>query len=293
MVHTFQDFLDISDYTGIRLDIFVDLRRIHIKLQNLRIARKSFCITNDTVTETDTNGDQQIAFAYTIVGSFCTMHSEHSAVSVIGSVKCPFSHQGITYRCIHSLCKFCKFFTCSGNNCTASYKDIRFFRITDHGCCPLQISFSHFIDLACNRWNLLKFKFRCGCSNILWNIYQHRSRTPGLGNPKCTADHISKFVNIFYNKIMLCDRCRDTCDINLLKTVLSKQWHTYITGNSHHWNRIHVCGCDTGYQICCTRSGSSQTHTNFTGGTGISIRSMGSSLFMGRKHMVNFIAMFV
>ena len=221
------------------------------------------------------------------------MHTKHSAVSIIGSVKCTFSHQGITYRRIYQICKFCKFFAGSGNDCTATYKNIRFFRFTDHGCCLLQICFCHFVDLTCYRRNLLKFKFRCSCGNIFWNIYQHRSRTPGLGDPESTADHISQFIDIFYNKIMLCDRCRDTCDINLLKAVFSKQRHTYVTGNSHYWNRIHVCGCDTGYQVGCTRSGSSQTHTDFSGGAGISIRCMGSSLFMGRKHMVNFIAMFI
>ena len=49
----------------------------------------------------------------------------------------------------------------------------------------------------------LDFLARCGKLTEVRTVV-----VPGLGDPEGTADHISKFIHIFYNEIMLCDRCR-------------------------------------------------------------------------------------
>ena len=58
-------------------------------------------VTKYAVRKSYADGDQKITFTDSEIGCFCSMHSKHSGIKIILSVKSSFSHEGITDRRIY------------------------------------------------------------------------------------------------------------------------------------------------------------------------------------------------
>ena len=132
---TLQALLQISDYTDINQYVFVDLCRINIQLNDLRIFRKVLCIAGNTITESGTAYDQKITLCHTEVGCFCSMHTKHTCVQRVFARERTFSHKCVADRSLNLMCQLKDFFGCIGSNCTASYKDIWFLCLRNECCC--------------------------------------------------------------------------------------------------------------------------------------------------------------
>ena len=292
-IETFQDFLHITDHASCSSDILIDLCRIYIDLQYLGILCKFCSITKYTVTETGTYGNQKVTVGHTEVRIFGSMHAEHACIQRMLSRKCTFTHQGITYRSIDLLCKFQQFLAgicCDG---TAAHEDHRFLCLFDKLRCSVQI----FVRDCCgirkdHIRNLLNILRRISCC-ILGNIHQYRSWTAALCNIECTAHYFCQVSDIFYNKTVFGNRHGHTGNVDFLETVFSKQAGTYVTGDRNQRNGIHISGCNTGYQVGCTRTGGGDTYTHLTGCSCITICCMRSPLLMRCQNMSDLIRMFI
>ena len=75
-----QHFSHIADQARICLNIFINLCRIDINLQDLCIICKFLCISGNTVTETHADGNQKITFTNAIIGCLCAMHAKHTCI---------------------------------------------------------------------------------------------------------------------------------------------------------------------------------------------------------------------
>ena len=62
-------------------------------------------IAHNTVTETRAYNDQQIALCHTEVGCLGSVHTDHTGIKDIGSVKCTFTHQAVPHRRLNFMCK--------------------------------------------------------------------------------------------------------------------------------------------------------------------------------------------
>ncbi len=110
------------------VDIFVDLRRIDIDLKNLCIACKLVRIAGNTVTEAGAYHDQEITLTHPKVGCLGSVHTEHTGIKVISSVKCTLSHQesatGAWILCANALSSS----ACIGKHCSAADENKRLLR---------------------------------------------------------------------------------------------------------------------------------------------------------------------
>ena len=275
-----QSILQIADNGSICVNVFVDFGSIDIHMYNLGIFCKLLRIACNTVGESCSHGNQKITLADSQIGSLGTVHTDHTGISVALSVKSTFSHQSITYRCIQKFCKLCHFIGCIRRHCTTAKINVRLLSITEQFHYILDILFRIAIDsLHCLRCLGSKLTY-CG-SYILGDIYQYRAGTAALSNMKCLTDGIRKNFYILYNISMLGNRHGHTGNVHLLERILSKQRKIYIGSNCYHRNGIHICGSNTRYQIGSTGAAGSHTYANLTGGTCISVSSMGGSLLMG------------
>ena len=75
-----EDDCHIPDNAVIYDNIFIDLYRININLQNLCLFCKFLWISKYTVRKTNTNCDQKITFTDTEIGRLCSVHSKHSGI---------------------------------------------------------------------------------------------------------------------------------------------------------------------------------------------------------------------
>ena len=207
------------------------------------------------------------------------MHTDHSGIQRIMSVKSTFSHQGITNRCIHFGSQLPHFLGSTGDNSTAAHINERFFAGFNHFCNSRKLRIRVFtlgnFGLYC-----LCFIFTFVGGNILCNVYQYRTRSSGTSNFKGFTDGICKDRNILYNVSVLCNWHSYTGNINLLERIFSQSRQIYITGNGYHRNRIHI-GCSNACnQIGGTGAACSHTNTHLAGSSGITVCRMGSSLLM-------------
>ena len=220
------------------------------------------------------------------------MHTKHTGITRIIAVKCTLAKQRIADRGINDLGKLTHLFGGTGKDCTAAYKDKRLLSLIDHLC--------HFIDLI-HGISALFFFFdrlfscifgRIGC-HILGNIHKHRTRSAAFCNIKCFADRFSKLCHILYDKAVLGNRHRNTCDIHLLKGILAKSRKCHIGGNGNNRNGIHISCRNTGDQIGRTRSACSHADTDLAGSSCITVCGMCSTLLMGCQNVSDLIAVLI
>ena len=130
-------------------------------------------------------------------------------------------------------------------------------------------------------------------SNILRNIDQHRARSSCLGNAECLSNCLCKLCYIFNDKTVFCDRHCNSCNVDLLETVFSKQWNSNITCDCNNRNRIHICCCDSCYKIRCPRSACCKADTYFSCSSRISVSCVCCSLLMRSQDMTDLITVFI
>ncbi len=92
---------------------------------------------------------------------------------------------------------------------------------------------------------------------------------------------------------MLCYRHRDSGNIHFLKGIQPQKFNIDVSGDCHHRNGIHIGGSNSGDEIGSARTGSRDADTRFSCRAGITVSSMGGTLFMCSTNMVDSILIFI
>ena len=82
---------------------------------------------------------------------------------------------------------------------------------------------------------------------------------------------------------------RDADVVGFLEGIIADQVGRHLPGEHNQWNRIHVCRCNTGNGIGCTRPGCDDDDTRLAVGTRITIRRMRGRLFMPDQDMLHLV----
>ena len=190
LVQLLQSFFQVADHARIDNDIFVDLRRVNIELQDLCILCESAGVSCHSVGKTGAEYDQQITFCHAKIRSLRTVHSEHAGVQLVVSRENAFSHQTVADRSVKLVRQFPDFLGSSGDHSAAADEDIRTLCFIDQRNRLIQRLLCNSIHLALDffRFFVLIFIFRR--SDILRDIHKHRTRTSALGDIKGAAQCI-------------------------------------------------------------------------------------------------------
>ena len=92
---------------------------------------------------------------------------------------------------------------------------------------------------------------------------------------------------------MLCDWHRNASDVDFLKRVFSQKRSGDITSDCHNRRRVHICRGDSCDKIRGTRAARREHDSDFSGGTGVAVRSVRSTLFVRRENVANAALVFV
>ena len=195
------------------------------------------------------------------------------------------SHQRTSHRRVELFSQRNQLCRSIARNHAAAEIDIRPLRLFQHLCSlPQPLLGSRSDGLRFCRM-ILRRKFAERFLHILRDIHKHRPRSAGFCDLKCRADRFREFVNMLYDKIMLCHRHTHADDIDLLKAVSADLAARDIARNCDHRHRIQISRRDARNEICCARPGGRHDNADFARCSCIAVRGMGSALFMRRQHM--------
>ncbi|MNX23933.1 hypothetical protein D3C86_539460 [compost metagenome] len=124
--------------------------------------------------------------------------------------------------------------------------------------------------------------------HVFRDIDHDRPRTTGLRQVEGLLHDFRDFRGVLDHEAVLHDRPGDTDHVGFLERVGADHGAWHLTGNDHHWNRVHIGGRDTGNGVCGARTGRHQYHAGFTGGTGITVSHMGCRLFVTNQNVSHF-----
>ena len=85
---------------------------------------------------------------------------------------------------------------------------------------------------------------------------------------------------------MLCTWTRDTYGIDFLKTICTDERKWYLSRDNNHWDRIHICSCQSSDGIGKARSRCNHCHAYFACRSCISICCMHRCLFVTVQDML-------
>ena len=112
------------------------------------------------------------------------MHTYHTSIQFMGSIKRTFAHQGICHRSL-KLIRKCPYLFCRiGKDRAAAYHDKWFLGFSDHQKRPFQVFLGNRIYLTSDgHWLFCFILTACRC-HILGDIYQHRTWAAAFGDLK-------------------------------------------------------------------------------------------------------------
>ena len=129
--------------------------------------------------------------------------------------------------------------------------------------------------------------FRHVRSHVFRQVNQDRPRPPFPGDSEGFPDRVRQDIHILYDAVVLRNRDRDPGDIDLLKGILAQQGNAHIAGDRNQRHGIHVCRGNPGDKVGCTRAGGRKAYAHPSGCPRVSVRRMGSALFMGGQDMAD------
>ena len=277
----FQNLPDVSGHGSVHHHVFIDLRRVHIDLEDLCLVGEMFGISYVPVGESGPQHNNQVALVHAQIGGFGSVHAQHAGVQLVGAREGSLAHQAVADRGLNLFRQFPHLRGSSGSGGPASHKQEGLFGRGDHCRRPVQILLA---DQICHRRNFLRL-LRCVFTYIrgyiLGYIHQHRARPAGSGDLKCLADGFCQNIHILDNDAVFGHRHGDAGDIHLLETVLAQKGGPHVGRNSHYRNGIHIGGGNAGDQIGGAGAAGGKAHAHFSRSSGITVRRMGRALLVG------------
>src|SRR5437667_10804216 len=99
-------------------------------------------------------------------------------------------------------------------------------------------------------------------------------------------DNVGQIFDTQYEEVVLGDGLRYTEDIGLLKGVAPNKVASHLSGNSNNGGRVHERCCQAGHKIGGTGATGSDTDTNLTRSTCVTIGSVGGGLLMSHQDVM-------
>ncbi len=260
--------------------VLSEFGRIDIDMYDLCSLCKPRGVSCHAVAEPCADSENQVAVVNRHIGFPLPVHSDHTKGQGISSVKGPHAHQGGDHRYVGFFRKFGQFLRRVRDDYAASGIDDRPFRGIDFLCDGANGFHIRGRAAAIGARRFAGRVFAELYHKILGNVHQNRPRTPAGGDPKRVTNVRSQLIHRSAEEAVLRDRQSDADDIDLLKGVLSDHVERDLPGNNHHRAGIHIRGGDSCHRIRCAWPACGKANADLPGGTGITVRGMGSPLLM-------------
>ena len=109
LVYSFEGLLQISHHKCIHRQVFIDLDRIHIKLQDFCLMGKGSGISENPIGKPCPKCDQKITFRDCEIACLTAVHAQHPGIVFLRPVISTLSHQRVAHRCMHQRHKLLQF----------------------------------------------------------------------------------------------------------------------------------------------------------------------------------------
>ena len=131
------------------------------------------------------------------------------------------------------------------------------------------------------------------------HVHQDGAGTAGLSQTERLVQDVGQGLHIVHTPAALAHGLEHAVlvavlmHLDLLMGVTAEVIAGHIAHDDHHGDGVHIrCG-DSRYKVCCSGAAGSKDDAGFPRCSGISVSSVGSTLFVSRQYVPDLIAVFI
>ncbi len=256
------DIPDDSDGGG---DVLVDLRRVHIDVDNVCSPGERGRFADDPVAEARADHNQQVAHRDDHVGDLRPVHSDHPRIACAGRRNRSDPHHRSAHRSIDLFDELGKLFARPSPNDSPADKTHRPLSTMNKLKRGAERLFADPIRPGFHRLDDLTLILGVLDRYILRHIDQDGARPALLGDLERQTNRLGKIVHILDDEVVLRHRHCDSGDIDFLEGILPEKGNRHVPGDRHDRHAVHIGGGDSRHQIGRPRSAGCEHHPDLAG----------------------------
>ena len=290
LCETRQRPVQVAEHRIIDAHIFIELRRVDVKMDDFRLRRELLDYARHTVVKTNADSEQQVAAHDGHIRGIGSVHACHAEVRLRVRIDAAKSHQRRADGNPRFFDDRTKVLRLVRQRYAAAHKgqralrlQERFHRRVDSAFFSLKkpgIAFQmHFLRIV---------EIHLRAENVGGDVHYHRPRPPRPGDEERLFDGPKQILRTLDEIIMLRDWRRDAADVRFLERVLADDGSRHLSGETNERNRIHIGGGDARHEIRAARSRSREANADFSRSARVAVRRQRRALLMTHKDMREF-----
>ena len=287
-----QDIACIAGQAQVYRNIFAQLARVDVDLDDFGTLGEGVGVQSHTVTEPGADGNDEVGLINGLVGGVAAVHTQQPQIVRLAVAQHTGGHKGVGGGHTGLFQQVAQGLAARRAAHAAAKVDDRAFRFIDEPCGFLDL-FLIIAGHGSDQLRLFVGELAGVRSDILGNIHQHGALTAGLCNAEGCPHGVGQVFDLAHGEVVLGDGHRDALNVSFLEAVPAQQAGGNVSGKGNHRHAVHISGGDAGDQVGGARTASGQHHTGAARCAGVTVCRMGSALLVGGQDMADAVRVFI
>ena len=290
-----QGVLAVAQHGYVGMYVLVDLGRVDVEVYHLGLLGIGIEATGDAVVETHAHSDEQVTFVGLHVRTQVAVHTQHTLAQAVPVRQGRESQQGTSHGDIGLLHEGAQLLGGIAQLDALACKQQRAFGGVDEGSSllyALGVGVGHG-DISALHINGGRLEVHHTHLCILGKVEYHGSGASGTCNMEGARYGPSDVLGAAHLVAPFRDRLRDTHEVYLLEGIGAKEVGRHLSGNDHDRRTVEHGIGHARYGVGGTGATRHKAHTHLARRTGIALRSVGGTLLVAHKYLLEIILMVI
>ena len=266
----------------------VDLGRVDVDVDELRIGRERADLAGDAVGETRAAGDDEVRAVERHVGVLRAVHADEAHVERVRGGNGAEAHERGGYRDPQALRKLFHKAGSARRNGSTAHEEHGPARLADKRGCRFHLfgitAVRGFVRRDVDLVRVLEHGFLT--RNVGGDVHEHRTWSPGFGDVERLAYAARYVASGLHEEAVLHDGNRDAEDVGLLEGVSSDHGQGHLPRYDDEGNGVHVGSGNARHGVRGTRAARDERDAHLAGCARIAVSFMDGALLVAGKHVL-------